>query len=250
MINPEDEVGYDDRGSCTEEEASAMLLGWMRNAVRKPYVRISNDGSIDISQLPDLLALPCSALELIGEEREQTRAKFVGAVVSGDFGEAQRREEKISQLDSIVEKMVRYKMAIQQELARSNSKLKLDPVLTGQTGVRHITLPSLDTWARITFGFGILGEDKVTGATNQRSLKQPRTKTQQQEAAILEKLRELGFDPMKLPKWQPNAPGAKATARKALGIPSLLFPSDKAFNKAWGNLRKSQQLAEGIPPNS
>lgn len=248
MINPEDEVGYDDRGSCTEEEASAMLLGWMRGVVRKPYVRISNDGSVDISQLPDLLALPCSALELIQDDRDLSMAKLSEAVVSGDSDKTQRWEEKISQLDSIVEKMVRYKMAIQQELARSNSKLKLDPVLTEQTGVRHITLPSLDTWTRITFGFGIL--DKITDATNRRGLNQPRTKTQQQEAAILEKLRELRFDPMQLPKWQPSAPGAKATVRRALEIPNPLFPSDKAFNKAWGNLRKSQQLAEGIPPNS
>lgn len=245
MINPEDEIRYDFRASCNEEEAIAKLLGWMRGIKRIPNLKISEDGFIDITQLPHILTLPCPLDVFLYDERELSSIQFHNAAAQSDFEAAKKWEQQVSYWDGIAGQVVRYKLAIQQELARPNSKLKLDPVLSEETGIRHITLASLDTWARVSFGFGVLDEEDVAElATIRKDLKQPRMKGLQKEAAILERLRELGYDPKFIPPNRPGKAGVKAQVLKSFDIPGVPFVSVKAFDTTWQSLRKSGELVD------
>lgn len=61
-----------------------------------------------------------------------------------------------------------------------------------------------------------------------------------QEAEILRVLRELGYDPMQLPRREAGKPGPKKDARAML--PKLTL---KVFDKAWNRLRESGEIAGG-----
>jgi len=60
-----------------------------------------------------------------------------------------------------------------------------------------------------------------------------------QDALVLRKLRELGFDPKALPKAKPGKPGVRNAVRKALG-----GFSDSVFKKSWQRLRNDGEIAE------
>jgi hypothetical protein len=64
------------------------------------------------------------------------------------------------------------------------------------------------------------------------------------ENAVLEKIRELGHDPLRLPKARPGLPGVKAEVKAALGNEGLWL-KPKAFGKTWADLRSSRRLADG-----
>jgi hypothetical protein len=245
MINPEDDICYDLRPGWTEEEAVAKLLGWMQGARRIPNLMVTEEG-IDIEQLPHILTLPCSLEKFIVDEREPASARFVNACVNGDFAAAQKWEDRVMFWDAIAERAARYKLAIQQELSRPNSKLIVDPDLTSQSGKRHITLLSLDQWARRTFGIAILDKESPSDGSLPALPKRPRSKMQ--ESAILEAIQRLGFDPLDLPSRLPGKRGVKVQVRSHLKLPSVLFPSDKAFDKAWSELNKSNRLHERGSP--
>jgi hypothetical protein len=63
-----------------------------------------------------------------------------------------------------------------------------------------------------------------------------------QEAAILTKLREMGFDPCNLPMPKPGTPGPKAAVKRALGT-SGMWTGETVFDKAWERLRASGQVS-------
>ena len=64
-----------------------------------------------------------------------------------------------------------------------------------------------------------------------------------QEKAILQEIRKLGYDPKELPKSKPNAPGVKAQVRIALKL-SELFKGKYVFRKAWERLRLDEDIAD------
>jgi len=67
----------------------------------------------------------------------------------------------------------------------------------------------------------------------------PVQRSASQDALVLGKLRELGFDPKALPKAKPGRPATKNAVRKALdGL------SDAMFKKTWQRLRDSGEIAE------
>lgn len=90
----------------------------------------------------------------------------------------------------------------------------------------------------------------------QREAVQPRPPLQQahQESEILRKLRELGFDPQRLP---PLGKGRKGVAKAAIrsSFPQWASPSSTVLEHAWERLLKSGQIAYKInarskfPPN-
>ena len=66
-----------------------------------------------------------------------------------------------------------------------------------------------------------------------------------QDAAILDALKEGGFDPLKLPKNKPGKPGAKATVRTALVGVNRSFPKEGTqFDHAWERLRQRGDIAD------
>jgi len=67
----------------------------------------------------------------------------------------------------------------------------------------------------------------------------PLSRQKHQELEILRTLRELGYDPMRLPRRPAGTPTAKAEARAKL--PKL---TPKMFDKAWERLRGYGEIAE------
>jgi len=63
-----------------------------------------------------------------------------------------------------------------------------------------------------------------------------------QEAAILAKLVELGFDPLNLPKNAAGKRGVKSQVKAALGLKGLWI-GKTVFGKAWERLRGDQRIA-------
>lgn len=64
-----------------------------------------------------------------------------------------------------------------------------------------------------------------------------------QEEAVLAKIRELGHDPLNLPKFKHSEPGVKAKVRDELVGKNPLFPKKGTqFDKAWERLRKYREI--------
>ena len=84
VINPEDEVCFDLRTSCTEEEAVAKLLGWMQGSKRLRYLTVTEDGLIP-DQLVHMYELPVALDELIRDEREMASIRFCNYCVEKNF---------------------------------------------------------------------------------------------------------------------------------------------------------------------
>lgn len=73
----------------------------------------------------------------------------------------------------------------------------------------------------------------VQGTTEQKVSRQ-----QAQDAAILNTIQDLGYEPRNLPKVQPGFPQVKSEIRKALRNDPL-FSHASAFDKAWDRMRCS-----------
>lgn len=69
------------------------------------------------------------------------------------------------------------------------------------------------------------------------------TLSEQQDAAILAKLRELGYEPTALPRAAKGKPGAKAACALEL-IGNRLFKSRKVFDLSWERLRSSGRIRD------
>lgn len=248
MITPIDEACLDPRVSCTEDEAIAKLLGWMIPRWRIPNLLVTEDG-IDLGQLPLMLTLPSQLDEFIADAREFASIRIHNAVCAGDQAAINKWEEREILWRQFGDNAFYYRMKIQQELSSPHPKLQIDHALTQETGMRHITLISLDLWARRTLAITVLSADEIpehpkTG----KGMKRPRIKFQEQAAAILEKIRQLGHDPESLPQWQPTAPGVKSQVRKGMNFPCPLFPTEDRFEKVWEELSVRKVIIYKVCP--
>jgi hypothetical protein len=66
----------------------------------------------------------------------------------------------------------------------------------------------------------------------------PVQRSEYREAAILEELRRMGFDPLALP----TVPSGKASPEKAAVRAALAWPESTAFDHAWKRLTRSKQI--------
>lgn len=157
MINPEDEIVADLRPSCTKEEAVAKLLGWMQGTIRPRYIQITEQG-IPADQLPHLQNLETSLEELLLEQRAAVREDLLKAAeadAADDVLEA--KENAVTQCDELIRKAASYMHDIGDEIAKGEiSRLRVDQSATVETGVVHITLKSLDAWAKAEYEISIL----------------------------------------------------------------------------------------------
>ena len=72
----------------------------------------------------------------------------------------------------------------------------------------------------------------------------PKVKTlPQQEEEILAKLKEHGYDPLKMPKYKPGRPSAKQHIKDLLGTRGI-WAHTSAFDKAWHRLRSNDQIRD------
>lgn len=249
MITPIDEVTSDPRTSCTKEEAVAKLLGWMRGSRRLSHIHLTSDGLIDTDKLPYLYRLPSSLFDLIDEERESASRLLISAVVAGNLEEQSRLERIVEYWDDVGERTGHYTLDIEAALSMNNPQLEVDEKETKATGVTHITLVSLDRWARLTYRKTVVGvtcdppyDDQPPRPARPCLLGKQRTNT------ILKEIRRMGRDPEKLPAREKGKSGTKAEVREKLQRDRSLFPNRKAFDKAWQELRDSKRVMEVDPP--
>lgn len=69
----------------------------------------------------------------------------------------------------------------------------------------------------------------------------PLQRSAAQDAAILRQIKDLGFDPLTVPKNQPGKAGVKSAVRNALSK-DRLFTGAKVFDKAWERLSKNGEI--------
>src|SRR5258708_31224527 len=67
----------------------------------------------------------------------------------------------------------------------------------------------------------------------------------QQENAVINKIRELGIDPLAVPKNAPGKPGCKADVREpTLKSPPHISNSQKTFESTWDRLRATRRIVD------
>lgn len=250
MINTEDEVCYDLRSSCTEEEAVAMLLGWLRGERRTRHIQVTLDG-INPDQFPYLPSLPDTLEATIREQREKASIEFHNAVVNGEIEVAKAKEAIVEDWDQLAKRARRYRIDITDELTTSDSALRIDQVTTTASGITHITLKSLDHWSRKEYGIAILDDEPVVTESrpppsNPIEKKPPRTKMRDQEAAIIAEIKRKNLDPKSLPKFVPGKPSVKKSINDVL-LKTPLF-SALTFKKAWERLKENGEIVYSSPP--
>ncbi|APW47069.1 hypothetical protein [Rhodoferax antarcticus] len=110
------------------------------------------------------------------------------------------------------------------------------------------SLESLDTPQATTAPAATMAEPGAAGGLADSvvgELKKPAQRFAVQEAAILDAIREPGYDPMELPKNAPGKPGVKAAIRANLVGKNPVFPKDGSqFEKAWERLRSNGEIAD------
>lgn len=248
MINTEDDVLYDLRSSCTEEEAAAMLLGWLRGEKRARYIRVTLDG-ISPDQFPHLQSLPDTLAMTIREPRDKASIEFLSAIENDEIAIAEAKEAIVEDWDNIAKHARRYLIDIRDELAQSTPDLRIDQRTTLATGVTHITLKSLDQWSRKLYGIAILDDEPSTIeplSHNNIENKPPRKKMRDQEEAIVAEIKRQNHEPNALPPIIPGKPWVKMSVKNALSK-SDLFTASKSFDKAWERLRHSGEISGGSP---
>ena len=160
MINPEDEIVVDMRASCTQEEAVIKLLGWSRGPFLRKYVHITESG-FPQADLPFIHASHLSLAEQLVENREVARSALIDAAEADSSDDIlAERENAVQVCDDLIRKAHEYRLDIADELAKdAESKLRVDrSIIPGDNGP-HITLRSLDSWAREKYGVSLLGAE-------------------------------------------------------------------------------------------
>lgn len=76
-----------------------------------------------------------------------------------------------------------------------------------------------------------------------RARTKPRTKLLEQEKAILDAIKQLGYDPLLLPRRKCGHPWVKSEVRQLIASDSELFEST-SFDKAWERLRKNREIGD------
>lgn len=169
MINPVDEVFIDLRTSCTRDEAVAKMLGWMKGNIRPKYIEVTEHG-IPAEQLQHLPTLEGSLQDELLEQREAARRKLIEAAESdGGIGEAYEAVEKC---DDLIRKAASYLLDMDDEISKGESSdLRIDRQATDSSGIIHITIKSLDQWAR-QYGISVI-EALVLNTENTNLPSQP-----------------------------------------------------------------------------
>ena len=166
MINAEDEVYVDLSTSCTKDEAVAKMLGWMQGQKRLKYIQVSEHG-IPADQLPYLHTLEAPLNEYLMALREAARHELLDAVEAGAADEViYEKDDAVAKCDALISKAMSYFLDIGEELDKGElSELKIDRSKFESSDEVHITLKSLDRWARKNYGIPIL-DDMVNSGSN------------------------------------------------------------------------------------
>ena len=153
MINPEDDIYIEPRTSCTKDEAIAKLLGWMQGDIRRKFTNLSFDGITEES-LQHMHTLEGSIWNLLTEQRANAQLAYSDAFDAQATEEFLYEKEKdILKWQEIISKAKSYQRDIDDELAKgSESALRIDKLISDESGLTHISLSSLDSWTLKEYG--------------------------------------------------------------------------------------------------
>lgn len=177
MIFNDEATKIDSRQSYSIDESVAKMLGWMKGANRLQKVGEDKYGPI-LNQMPHLYSLlyPIEnylqlhldrakheyneALrdnEIIKLYAEQKSSLDTASVLNESEETLSEKYEQISYLNKLTENAQSYKLMIEHELDKESelSELKVDQLTTNEKGNVHITLKSLNYWAK-QFGLYII----------------------------------------------------------------------------------------------
>lgn len=248
-IPPEEEVIFDLSTTCTEDEAVMRLLGWGTGHLVKRYIQVTETGISDdqlISAHPSVMSLS----ERLEEMQKNARQAIISAAENGaPYEELARLDDHIKHVRKIASNAVTLKRAIADELVKGgDSMLRLNEAATIKSGIPCITINSLEDWFASYKSQETTTDEKVcrSGSTasgsREPSQKIKKTKTKDQEIAILHELKNLGHSPKALPNNRPGLPGIKKQVRDKL-VGTDLFDNHDIFDSAWERLRKSNRIA-------
>ena len=152
------EAIVDLKTSCSGQVAVAKLFGWMQGARFPRYVKLVEEGNpLDLMQL--LIPEGKSLETQLADIREELRNQMLDASEDDAAIEiAVDRAEDIEKVDAIIQQAKEHLQALESELDKGNqSILKVDKFETEATGIRHVTLNSLQAWAFKALGKAIDG---------------------------------------------------------------------------------------------
>lgn len=235
------------RTSVTVDEAVAILLGWAKGPIE--YRVMSEEPSPE--ELDTLDTVTFCLEESLQDELDKLENDLIEAQTDNMPAKIiTEKKAAIETYDVAIELAKAYVCAIHDEINKGeHSALHVDCKLSN-TAYTYITLGSLDEWAK-QYGRAILPKLKERPDVALSAIKSqlhvpakpaPRVKMLEQEEAILEAIRELGYDPQQVPKNDQGKSGVKASVCQKLKA-SPLFEAKTAFSKAWDRLRHSKQIA-------
>ena len=236
------------RTSITVDEAVAILLGWINGPVE--YQVMSEDPSPE--ELDSLNTLAFSLQEYLQEKLDGLESDLAEARADNIPPQIiAENQAAIQAHDAVAEQAKAYLCAIHDEINKGEcSALRVDTKFSN-TAYTYITLSSFDHWAK-QYGRTVLAElQKTTGTTlsakqpqpDALAKPQPRMKMREQEDAILDAIKELGFDPTAFPPKAPGKRGVKSEVRNRLADLTI-FENRSAFKNAWDRLRDSNSIVD------
>lgn len=236
------------RTSITVDEAVAILLGWTNGPVE--YQVMSEDPSPE--ELDSLDTLAFSLQEYLQEKLDELESDLTEARADNmPVKIIAEKQAAIQAHDAVIKQAQACLCDIHDEINKGEcSALRVDTKLSN-TAYTYITLSSFDDWAK-QYGRTVLAElQKITGTTlsakqpqpDTLAKPQPRMKMREQEDAILDAIKELGFDPTAFPPKAPGKRGVKSEVRDRLADLTL-FENRSAFKNAWDRLRDSNSIVD------
>ena len=270
MINPTDFTVIDSRDAYSIDECVAKMLNWMQGSVRLENVKVDDRGILP-EMLPHIFSLVYTLDEHLNQLKDRAQLELFDAAdayAQAEDGTPEQNvlsnviDQKYLVIDKYAElnkKAQFYKSEVRKEIKKDElSQLKINRIETDDDGVDmiYINLDSLDDWAWAKYGITIIdrpssmkrasakSETYSESIGNSSALKPVvRRKLRDQEAAILESIVVLGFDPKNLPKRDEGKSGIKLLVRTALSK-NVLFEGVKVFDKAWERLRTWSEIVE------
>lgn len=167
---PTENVILDLRTSCTRDEAAAKLIGWMKGYIRHDYPSDIDEDEITSDHLVYTHSLIYGLQEHLQILRNTEWNRYIDAECAELPDEIlAQKAYAIAECDELIRKVGEYLCDIDEELDKEYespgaSALKIDRRITEDSGTLHITIRSLDRWARQKYGISILDSDTPVSA--------------------------------------------------------------------------------------
>ena len=167
MIGPLDAIYIDDRDAFPIEECVAKMIGWMQGFERLHYILMDEYG-VPPDKLAHLPNLVYTLKEHLDQLKERARLELEQAFVAFNNAEEgtpekitlhklfNEKEDYVAQYSELMKKAYFYRSEINKELDKGElSILKIVQSASDAKNVLHISLESLDEWAK-KYGINII----------------------------------------------------------------------------------------------